>query len=124
MKKIPLLLLFSFGFTSISLASYLDNWTGDQLCGWMNNQPPPTHIIAEVNMRGLYCVGGVSIKTVKKPITKESILESRLKRWKSKLKHWGKMIRGKKPIYTTEGGSQIEVDPFSNEQSIKFIKPF
>ena len=109
MKKIPLLLLFSFGFTSISLAGYLDNWTDDQLCGWMNNQPPPTHIIAEVNMRGLYCDGGVSIKTVKTPITKESILESRLKRWKSKLKRWNKMIK---------------VKPFSNEKSIKIITHF
>jgi len=110
--------------TSTSFAGYLDDWTDDQLCGWMDDPPSPPYIVAEVNMRGLNCDGGVSIKTVKTPITKDPILASKLKRWKSKLKHWGKMIRGKKPIYTTEGGSQIEVDPFSNEQSIKFIKPF
>ena len=37
---------------------------------------------------------------------------------------WSKMLRGKKPIYTTIGGSQISVDPIGEEKSIKLFKRF
>ena len=124
MKKLLLLILLSLGLTTISYGDYLDNWTDNELCGWMDNPPPPAYIIAEVNMRGLYCDDGVAIKKVKTAITKDLFLESELKRWKSKLKSWNRIIRGKKPIYTTKGGNQIKVNPFSDEQSIKLIKPF
>ena len=40
------------------------------------------------------------------------------------LKSWNKMLRGKKPIYVTSGGSQISVDPIGDEKSIKFFKRF
>jgi len=46
----------------------------------------------------------------------EVILES--------LKSWNKMLRGKKPIYVTSGGSQITVDPIGDEKSIKLFKHF
>jgi len=46
----------------------------------------------------------------------EAILES--------LKSWNKMLRGKKPIYTTSGGSQISVDPIGDEKAIKLFKRF
>ena len=117
MKKLLLLLLFSLGLTSISYAGYLDDWTDDQLCGWMDNPPPPAHIVAEVNMKGLYCDGGIAIKTVKAPIVKSSVLVS-------KLKSWTKMLRGKKPIYTTKGGTQIKVEPLNDEKSITLNKLF
>ena len=42
----------------------------------------------------------------------------------SSLKSWSKILRGKKPIYTTSGGSQISVDPIGDERSIKFFKRF
>ena len=48
----------SIGLTDISYAGYLDDWTDDQLCGWMDNPSPPEHIVAEINKRGLSC--GVS----------------------------------------------------------------
>ena len=124
MKKLPLLLLLFFGLTPMSYGGYLDNWTDNQLCGWMNKPPSPTHIVAEVNMRGLYCDGGVAIKTVKTQITKDLILTSKLKRWKSKLKSWNKIIRGKKPIYITSSGTTIKVNPISDEKSVKLNKPF
>ena len=60
MKKLFLFILLSLGLTSISLAGYLDDWTDDQLCGWMDNPSPPEHIVAEINKRGLSC--GVSNK--------------------------------------------------------------
>ena len=41
-----------------------------------------------------------------------------------KLKLWNKILRGKKPIYTAKGGTQIKVNPISDEKSIKLIRPF
>ena len=117
MKKLFLLLLCSLGLTFISYAGYLDDWTDDQLCGWMNNPSPPAHIVAEVNMKGLYCDGGVAIKIVKAPNVKSSILVA-------KLKSWTKILRGKKPIYTTNGGIQIKVEPLDDERSITLDKLF
>ena len=46
----------------------------------------------------------------------ETILDS--------LKSWNKMLRGKKPIYITSGGSQISVDPIGDEKVIKLFKRF
>ena len=40
------------------------------------------------------------------------------------LKSWNKMLRGKKPVYISTGGSQISVDPIGDEKSIKFFKSF
>ena len=108
-NKLTILILLSLGLTSISLAGYLDDWTDDLLCGWMDKPPPPTHIVAEVNIRGLYCDGGFAIKIVKIPITKESLLESRFQRWENSLQRWNNMIK---------------VKPFSNEKSIKIITHF
>ena len=112
MKKLLLTLLLSLGLTTISFAGYLDDWTDNQLCGWMDNPSPPEHIVAEVKKRGLSCgaddselVGGG-----------ESILD--------RLKLWNKVLRGKKPIYTAKGGTQIKVNPIGDEKSIKLIKPF
>ena len=124
MKKLILLLLLSIGLTCISYAGNLNKWTDDQLCGRMNNPPHLTHIVAEINMRGLYCDDGVAIKKVKTAITKDLFLESELKRWKSKLKSWNRIIRGKKPIYTTNSGTTINVNPFGGEQSLILNKFF
>ena len=41
-----------------------------------------------------------------------------------KLKRWNKIIRGKKPIYTTKGGTQFNVNPIGDEKTIKLFKPF
>ena len=40
------------------------------------------------------------------------------------LKNWNKMLRGKKPIYITSGGSQISVDSIGDEKAIKLFKRF
>jgi ABC-type transport system involved in multi-copper enzyme maturation permease subunit len=40
------------------------------------------------------------------------------------LKSWNKILRGKKPIYTTSGGSQISMDSIGEEKSIKLFKRF
>ena len=41
-----------------------------------------------------------------------------------KLKLWNKILGGKKPIYTTNSGTQIKVNPIGDEKSINLIKPF
>ncbi len=46
----------------------------------------------------------------------EAILDS--------LKSWNKILRGKKPMYTTTSGSQISVVPIGDEKSINFFKRF
>ena len=40
------------------------------------------------------------------------------------LKSWSKILRGKKPIYISTGGSQISVDTIGDEKSIKLFKRF
>ena len=112
MKKLLLTLLLSLGLTTISFAGYLDDWTDNQLCGWMDNPSPPEHIVAEVKKRGLSC-GGDDSELVGGG---ESILD--------RLKLWNKVLRGKKPIYTAKGGTQIKVNSIGDEKSIKLIKPF
>ena len=39
-------------------------------------------------------------------------------------KSWSKILRGKKPIYITTGGSQISVDSIGDEKFIKIFKRF
>ena len=55
--------MLSFGLTSVSYGSYLNDWTDDQLCGWMDNPSPPAHIAAEVQEREISCEGGVAAKS-------------------------------------------------------------
>ena len=78
----------------------------------MDNPSPPEHIVTEVKKRGLGG-GGDDSELVGGG---ESILD--------KLKLWNKILRGKKPIYTAKGGTQIKVNPIGDEKSIKLIKPF
>ena len=74
MKKLFLLILLSLGLTSISYGGYLDDWTDDQLCGWMDNPSPPDYMVAEVKERGLSC--GDSHTIVEQVVTKNSGNES------------------------------------------------
>ena len=38
-----------------SHAGYLDDWTDDQICGWMDNPSPPEHMVEEAVKRNLDC---------------------------------------------------------------------
>ena len=49
---------------------------------------------------------------------------SRGKKILNSVRSWSKQIRGKKPIYTSDNGSQIIVDSIGEEKSIKIIKNF
>ena len=49
---------------------------------------------------------------------------SRGKKILNSVRSWSKQIRGKKPIYSNDNGSQIIVDSIGEEKSIKIIKNF
>ena len=49
---------------------------------------------------------------------------SRGKKILNSVRSWGKQIRGKKPIYSSDNGSQIIVDSIGEEKSIEIIKNF
>ena len=49
---------------------------------------------------------------------------SRGKKILNSVRSWSKQIRGKKPIYSSDNGSQIIVDSIGEEKSIKIIKNF
>ena len=116
MKKILLLLLLSISLKTISSSGYLDEWNDDQSCEWVNNQSP--HIrIDEVNMKSYYCVDGSFNKVDKAPIINSSNLVN-------KLKSMNKILLGKKPIYSTNGGTQIKIEPLDEEKSIILKKLF
>ena len=53
--KIILTVFLSIGFAVISYAGYLDDWTDDQICGWMDNASPPEYIVDEAIKRNLDC---------------------------------------------------------------------
>jgi len=118
MKKIILLLLLSISLKTIYSSDYLDEWNDDQSCGWMNNQSPHTRIDDdEVNMKSYYCDDGGLNKIDKVPIINSPFLVN-------KLKSLNQILRGKKPIYSTNGGTQIKIEPLDEEKSIIFNKLF
>ena len=49
---LPLILV---NLISISYANYLDDWSNEDLCRWMDADLIPEHISDEANMRGLSC---------------------------------------------------------------------
>ena len=53
--KIILTTFLSIGFAVISYAGYLDDWTDDQICVWMDNASPPEYIVDEAIKRNLDC---------------------------------------------------------------------
>ncbi|MBT6634576.1 MAG: hypothetical protein HOB44_05235 [Gammaproteobacteria bacterium] len=40
---------------SSPLAGYLDDWTDEALCGWMEQPSPPEYIVKEVKKRAIFC---------------------------------------------------------------------
>ena len=59
----------------------------------------------------------MSLETDSKFVSRgEAILDS--------LKSWNKMLRGKKPIYITSGGSEISLDSIGEEKALKLFKRF
>ena len=54
-------ILFITSLINVSHAGYLDDWSNDDLCGWMNSSSVPENIQTEVSNRELLCYGGVAV---------------------------------------------------------------
>ena len=72
MKKL-LVTLFIISITNISYANYLDDWSNDDLCGWMNSSSIPDYIQIEVEKREILCYGGIEVLS----LPTETILSSK-----------------------------------------------
>ena len=54
MKKV-ILLVFSLGFLTASLANDLSDWTTEDLCRWVDSVSIPEHISQEIDLREVIC---------------------------------------------------------------------
>ena len=73
MKKILVIFLASC-LTSAIYAAYLDDWSNNDLCGWMDSTSAPEYIQKEVDKREILCYGGVEVASL--PIEVNLSLES------------------------------------------------
>jgi len=60
MKKI-LVISLVVGLNSVIYAAYLDDWSNDDLCGWMDSSSAPEYIQKEAEKREILCHGGVEV---------------------------------------------------------------
>ena len=58
------LILLALSFTSSSYGNLLDDWSNDDLCGWMESAAPPEYIQAEVLKREIICYGGGEVSSL------------------------------------------------------------
>ena len=63
MKKIVVIFLASC-LTSVIYAAYLDDWSNDDLCGWMESSSAPEYIQNEVEKREILCYGGIEVASL------------------------------------------------------------
>ena len=63
MKKIVVIVLASC-LTSAIYAAYLDDWSNNDLCGWMDSTSAPEYIQKEVAQREILCYGGVEVASL------------------------------------------------------------
>ena len=70
MKKL-ISILFIPSLLSISHASILDDWSNNDLCGWMQSTSIPKYILNEVDKRKILCSGGIEVSVL--PPSKSNI---------------------------------------------------
>ena len=63
MKKIVVIFLAS-GLTCGTYAAYLDDWSNNDLCGWMDSTSTPEYIQKEVDKREILCYGGIEVASL------------------------------------------------------------
>mgnify|MGYP000358974389 CR=1 FL=1 len=63
MKKIYLFALV-LCFAGSSHGDFLDDWSNDDLCGWMESSPTPEYIQTEVSKREIICYGGIEVSSL------------------------------------------------------------
>ena len=63
MNKLQIFFLIS-SLTSATYAAYLDDWSNDDLCGWMDSGSAPEYIQNEVEKREILCYGGTEVSSL------------------------------------------------------------
>ena len=63
MKKL-FVTTFVASFSISVYAGYLDDWSNDQLCGWMDSSSTPEYIKEEVESREIICHRGVEVSSL------------------------------------------------------------
>ena len=58
------LIAFALGFVGTSHGALLDDWSNDDLCGWMESAATPEYIQTEVQKREIICYGGVEVSSL------------------------------------------------------------
>ena len=57
-------LFFTLSLTGATYAAYLDDWSNDDLCGWMESASAPEYIQKEVDKREILCHGGIEVSSL------------------------------------------------------------
>ena len=57
-------ILFITSLINVSQAGYLDDWSNDDLCGWMDSPSIPKYILDEVDKREILCSGGLEVSAL------------------------------------------------------------
>ena len=65
-------ILFITSFISVSHAGYLDDWSNDDLCGWMESTLIPKYILEEVDKREILCSGGLEVSVLNSSSSNDS----------------------------------------------------
>ena len=63
MNRLQIFFLIS-SLTSATYAAYLDDWSNDDLCGWMESASAPEYIQKEVEKREILCHGGIEVSSL------------------------------------------------------------
>ena len=58
------LIFFVLSFASSSYGNLLDDWSNDDLCGWMESSATPEYIQTEVQKREIICYAGVEVSSL------------------------------------------------------------
>ena len=62
--KTRYLIVFLLGFVGTSHGALLDDWSNDDLCGWMESSATPEYIQTEVQKREIICYAGVEVSSL------------------------------------------------------------
>ena len=57
-------LFFTLSLTGATYAAYLDDWSNDDLCGWIESASAPEYIQKEVEKREILCHGGTEVSSL------------------------------------------------------------
>ena len=63
MSKLQIFFL-TLSLTGTTYAAYLDDWSNDDLCGWMDSASAPEYIQKEVEKREILCYRGIQVSSL------------------------------------------------------------